>query len=1185
MVGQNVNPRGYGERKSYQVKAEIPNFVGNLNIEAVLDWLYEVDKFFDIMEVLEEEQTTRGYLDEDETDDQRTVADYTGEFLRLQARCNLREMDEQSTARHSNMESSSNYGSRPNPIQSTIPSTTTTTSSSKASRSGGDKNKEKEDELEYAEPLDREAEQVTYVIQHTLCSPKVSDSSQRNKIFQTKCLVKKKIASIIIDGGSCKNLVSKALVKAFKLPTEPHLNPYQIGWIKKGPTLKVTKICKVTLAIGKHYNELVTCDVVDMEACHVLLGRPWQHDVNATHQGKSNMYLFKWSGKTIAMLPLGVVSPKKALESKTLVTLVASPKECEAGKKETEFSYALVVKGVEEIVADDIPDALPLLRNIQHQIDLIPEASLPNLPHYRISPKESEVLREKIEELLKKGHIQDSIIPCAVPALLTPKKEGSWMCFDSRAINKITGDECKTTFKTKDGLYEWLVMPFGLSNAPSTFMRLMTQVLRPFMGKFVVVYFDDILIYSQTKEEHLGHLQKVMKALADNDLFVNLKKCTFLTNKLLFLGYIVSSDGIHVDKTKVQAVRDWSSPKTLFEVRSFHGLATFYRRFVIKEKLTTAPLLSLPNFDKVFELECDACGTRIEAVLSQEGRPVAFHSEKLTEARQKWSTYEQELYVVVQAIKKWEHYLIEREFVVYSDHQSLKYFQTQRHLNKIHAQWASFLEKFNYVIKHKSGASNKVADALIRKTTLLVTISNEVVGFDSIKKLYANDEDFGNIWMEIKTKQHWGEFILLDGYLFKGNHLCIPKTSLRIQLIKEVHARGLGAHLGQDKTIASVESRFYWPQLKRDVGAFVKRCVACQERKVKAQNTGLCMSLPVPESPWVDISMDFVLGLPHTQQGADSVFVVVDRFSKMAHFITCKKTSDAAHIVMLFFQEVVRLHVVPKSITSEWDSKFLAHFWLTLWRRLGTSLNFSSTTHPQTDGQTEVVNRTLGNMIRCLCGEKPKLWDVSLAQAEFAYNSVVHSSTGFSPFEVMYKTSPRHVVDLVDLPGKKNIQANRMVEEVQATHEVVRANITEANAKYKFAADKHRRKKLFQVGDEVMVFLRKERFSIRTYSKLEPKKYGPYKILRKINDNAYVVDLPNTMSISKTFNVSGIYEFHSEDVNKGKHSRTSSSKERGNDEDTINELAEEYIEHLERDKITKKIITKYGFHILIIDFY
>lgn len=210
--------------------------------------------------------------------------------------------------------------------------------------------------------------------------------------------------------------------------------------------------------------------------------------------------------------------------------------------------------------------------------------------------------------------------PCAVSVLLVPEKGNQWrMCFDSRAINKITikyrfpiprledmldeltgskvfskidlrskyhqiqirhGDEWKTTFKSKGVLYKWLVMPFGLSNAPSIFMRLMNQVLRPFIGSFVVVYFDDILIYSKTKEEHLEHVKMVLQVLQQNQLYINLKKCTFNTNKLLFLGFVIGEEGIYADEDKVKAIRKWPSPKPVIEVRNFHGLATFYRRFV-----------------------------------------------------------------------------------------------------------------------------------------------------------------------------------------------------------------------------------------------------------------------------------------------------------------------------------------------------------------------------------------------------------------------------------------------------------------------------------------------------------------------------------------------------------------------------------------------------------------------------
>ena len=255
------------------------------------------------------------------------------------------------------------------------------------------------------------------------------------------------------------------------------------------------------------------------------------------------------------------------------------------------------------------------------------------------------------------------------------------------------GDEWKTTFKTNEGLYEWMVMPFCLSNAPSTFMRLMNEVLKEFIGKFAIVYLDDILIYRKTKEEHMRHINYILRKLYQEKLLKNLKKCSFMKEDLVYLGFVVFAEGLKMDLEKIKAIVEWPSPKSVFEVRSFHGLASFYRKFIrnfskinapiietikkdkqpfkwtaeaertfqfLKQKITEKPVLVLPNFNKPFQVKCDASGEAIGAILSQEDRPVAYFSEKLNETRRQYSSYDKEFYAIVQSLKKWRHYLMSK---------------------------------------------------------------------------------------------------------------------------------------------------------------------------------------------------------------------------------------------------------------------------------------------------------------------------------------------------------------------------------------------------------------------------------------------------------------------------------------------------------------------------------------------
>eukprot|EP01018_Ginkgo_biloba_P033818 Gb_38123 [translate_table: standard] len=286
------------------------------------------------------------------------------------------------------------------------------------------------------------------------------------------------------------------------------------------------------------------------------------------------------------------------------------------------------------------------------------------------------------------------------------------------------------------------------------------------------------------------------------------------------------------------------------------------------------------------------------------------------------------------------------------------------------------LQSFTFTLRHNSGKSNQVADALSHRTTLLITMSTEVTDFASVKDQYEAEEDIRQAWSYAKSPltdsgDLFDEYFLQDGYLFKGKQLCIPKGSMRENIIKELHSGRLGGYFGKDKIISLVKERYFWLGLKKKVAKFM-----ASEKFAKYpkgyHRTQDFMSHRQYQVPWIDVSMDFIVGLPNTQRGHNLMFVVVDRFLKIVHFILCKKTVNAGQVADLFFREVVRLHGLSKSIVSNKDSKFLSHFWKTLWKWLGTYLKFRSAYHPQTDGQIEVVNRSLGNLLRSLAGSKPK---------------------------------------------------------------------------------------------------------------------------------------------------------------------------------------------------------------------
>lgn len=746
-------------------------------------------------------------------------------------------------------------------------------------------------------------------------------------------------------------------------------------------------------------------------------------------------------------------------------------------------------------------------------------------------------------------------------------------------------DVAKTAFRTRYGHYEFLVMPFGLTNAPAAFMDLMNTVFREQLDKFVVVFIDDILVYSPDEEVHVKHLREVLEILRQKKLYAKFSKCEFWLKSVAFLGHVVSGEGISVDPKKIEAITEWPRPTNVTEVRSFLGLAGYYRKFVegfstiaaplsrltqkktkfewtadcersfteLKKRLTTAPVLAQPSGFEGFVIYSDASKNGLGCVLMQGGRVIAYASRQLKLYEQNYPTHDLELAAVVFALKIWRHYLYGEKCEVFTDHKSLKYLFTQKELNMRQRRWLELLKDYDLTISYHPGKANRVADALSRKSchARQTPLEREMAEFgldmvdstanvlaaliitpsliERIKEAQKEDTTLREIREKMMTSQVDGFQIHNDGSLWYQGRLCVPdEDDLRKEVLKEAHNSKMSIHPGSTKMYNDLKKNYWWSGMKRHIAEFVERCLVCQQVKAEHQRPGgLLLPLEVPEWKWEHITMDFVAGLPKTRSGNDVIWVIVDRLTKSAHFLPVSSEATVEKLVTLYVDNVVSLHGVPVSIISDRDSKFTSRFWAAYQRVMGTELRLSTAFHPQTDGQSERTIQTLEDMLRACALDFKGNWDSMVKLIEFSYNNSYHSAIKMAPFEALYGRKCRSPV-YWDEVGERTITGPDLVEQTREKVKVIRDRLKAAQDRNKSWADSKRRHLEFAEGDKVYLKVSPTKGVMRfgEKGKLSPRYIGPYEVLERIGTLAYRLALPPILAqVHNVFHVSQLRKY------------------------------------------------------------
>ena len=756
---------------------------------------------------------------------------------------------------------------------------------------------------------------------------------------------------VLLDSGSDANFLCPTLVRRLGIPTVPlasPMRPFAITGVQLEEVRRATVPIKV-LVSGNHQEEIVL-------RASLVLGRPWMRNYNPQVDWSRGL-IMGWSPQCHATC-LQSAARKWSAPS--------APARASPDLSSIPPEY----HDLGEVFNKSRATSLPPHRAYDCAIDLA-GTTPPRGRLFSLSAPERLAMEKYIGESLAAGLIRPSSSTAGAGFFFVGKKDGGLRpCIDYRGLNSITvknrypiplissafatlqkarffteldlrnayhlvrmreGDEWKTTFNTPRGHYEYLVMPFGLMNAPAVFQALVNDVLRDVINHNVFVYLDDILVFSETLEEHVAHVRLILQRLLENRLYAKAEKCEFHRSTVQFLGFVVSRGKIAMDPSKTEAVMSWPTPTDRRELQRFLGFSNFYRRFIrrfsstvrpltaltstkvpfhwtpeadttftaLKTRFSTAPILVMPDPERQFILEVDACDT----VLSQRApdgkvHPCAFFSRRLTPAERNYAVGDREKL----ALEEWCHLLdgATVPFLLWMDHRNLEYLRSAKRLNPRQARWSLLFNRFDFSLSYRPGSRNGKPDALSRLHAPPPEVQTPETILPAQTLVAAT-----RLEIEDRVKRSLGSEAPPEDT--PTNRMYMPDDA-RPDVLQWAHSSSLACHPGVRRTLTLLNRRFWWPSVRRDLEEFMAACPVCARAKGNSQHPqGLLQPLPVPCHPWSYIAVDFVMGLPESQ-GSSVILTIVDRFSKSAHFVALPKLPSAKETAQLLVQHVFWLH-------------------------------------------------------------------------------------------------------------------------------------------------------------------------------------------------------------------------------------------------------------------------------------